>query len=97
PATSIEALGLETLSWKREGAVDMNELSALLHDMPRQILRFKGVVRLDDGRVLALQRAAGRLTSRELEHWSKGESQLVFIGEDSPALWEWLNQRLDRL
>ncbi|MCE8032860.1 GTP-binding protein [Billgrantia tianxiuensis] len=97
PTTSIEALGLETLSWKREGAVDMNALSALLHDMPRQILRFKGVVRLDDGRVLALQRAAGRLTSRELEHWTTDESQLVFIGEDSPSLWEWLTQRLDRL
>nr|WP_267957617.1 CobW family GTP-binding protein [Halomonas zhangzhouensis] len=97
PATSIQALGLETLSWKREGTVDMNELSTLLHGMPRQILRFKGVVQLDDGRVLALQRAAGRLTSRELENWLKGESQLVFIGEDSPSLWEWLTQRLDRL
>ncbi|WP_104204940.1 CobW family GTP-binding protein [Billgrantia saliphila] len=97
PATSIQALGLKTLSWKREGAVDMIELSVLLHEMPKQILRFKGVVRLEDGRVLALQRAAGRLTSRELENWSKGESQLVFIGEESPPLWEWLTQRLDRL
>lgn len=95
--TSIEALGLKTLSWKHEGAVAMIELSALLHDMPKQILRFKGVVCLDDGRVLALQRAAGRLTSWELENWSKGESRLVFIGEDSPPLWEWLSRRLDRL
>ncbi|RCV90421.1 CobW family GTP-binding protein [Billgrantia montanilacus] len=97
PATSIEALGLETLSWKREGVVDMNELSALLHDMPQQILRFKAIVRLEDGRVLALQRAAGRLTSWELENWQKGESQLVFIGENSPSLWEWLTLRLDML
>ncbi|NIC06294.1 GTP-binding protein [Billgrantia bachuensis] len=60
----------------------MNKLSALLHDMPRQILRFKGVVQLEDGRVLALQRAAGRLPSRVLENWSKGESKLAFIDED---------------
>ncbi len=97
PATSIETLGLKTLSWKHEGAVDMTELSTLLHDMPKPILRFKGVVRLDDGRVLALQRAAGRLTSWELGNWPKGESQLVFIGEDTPSLWEWLSLRLERL
>ncbi|WP_231489684.1 GTP-binding protein [Billgrantia saliphila] len=96
-ATSINALGLETLSWKRESAMVMNEVSALLHEMPKQILRFNGVVRLDDGSVLARQCAAGRLTSREIENWFKDESELDFIGEDSPFLCEWLTQRLDSL
>lgn len=96
-STHIEALGLTTLSWRHAGAVDMDVLRAILDDMPKQILRFKGVARLSNGRVLALQRAAGRLTSWELEYAVNNDSQFVFIGEDKPSLWEWLNLRLSTL
>lgn len=97
PATRIEDLGLKTLSWQHAGVVNMTELRGLLDAMPKQVLRFKGVVHMGDGRVLALQRAAGRLTSWELEHDGGVASRLVFIGEDSPSLWDWLNERLGRL
>lgn len=98
PATRIEGLGLNTLSWQHPGAVNLTELRALLDDMPKQILRFKGVVLLSDGRILALQRAAGRLTSWELECKGNEESRLVFIGEDKPSHhWDGIIQKLDRL
>lgn len=97
PATRIEDLGLKTLSWQHPGAVNLTELRALLVHMPKQVLRFKGVVLLSDGRRLALQRAAGRLTSWELVRKENEESRLVFIGEDTPSHWEDIVQRLDRL
>ena len=96
-STQIESLGLTTLSWQHEGIVNMDVLRTILNDMPKQILRFKGVVCLSDGRVLALQRAAGRLTSWELELPTNNESQFVFIGENTSSVWEWINQRLSEL
>ncbi|MBB3140823.1 CobW family GTP-binding protein [Halomonas organivorans] len=96
-ATSLEALGLRSLSWECEGAVATQPLRELLDGMPREILRFKGVVRLDDGRRLVLQRAAGRLTSQELDASGQGGSRLVFIGEQAPAPWAWLAHRLECL
>ncbi|MCE8020524.1 GTP-binding protein [Halomonas sp. MCCC 1A11036] len=93
----MESLGLKTLSWQHPGAVNVAELRSLLEDMPRQILRFKGSVCLGDGRVLALQRAAGRVTSWELPNGTREERRLVFIGDDTPPLWEWLTPRLNRL
>ncbi|WP_136065762.1 CobW family GTP-binding protein [Modicisalibacter radicis] len=95
--TSIEALGLKTLSWESQGTVNMDELHELLQGFPKEVVRFKGIVNLSDGRVLALQRAAGRLISWELDNVTKNENRLVFIGEDSASLWEWLSLRLERL
>lgn len=95
--TDIAALGLLTLSWSHPGSVNVEGLQQLLRDLPREMLRFKGIVVLDDGRVLALQRAAGRVTSRELVHRDTVETQLAFIGEEDPALWAWLESRLSQL
>lgn len=95
--TTLEALGLRSLSWEEDGAVDVGRLRELLDGMPRAILRFKGVVRLDDGRRLVLQRAAGRVTSQELDAPGQGGSRLVFIGEEAPGPWEWLSRRLECL
>ncbi|WP_447555192.1 CobW family GTP-binding protein [Vreelandella sp. EE22] len=96
-STNIGALGLKTLSWQHAGHIDVSALRALLDDLPKQVIRFKGIVCLGDGRVLALQRAAGKLSSAELDHGAQRKSQLVFIGEDTLSLWEWLEQRLDQL
>lgn len=95
--TNIEALGLKTRSWQHTGYIDISALRTLLDNMPKQVIRFKGIVCLEDGRVLALQRAAGKLSSAELESGVQRKNQLVFIGEDTPTLWEWLDQQLDQL
>lgn len=94
-ATQIEALGLKTLSWQHTGSINEYYLRTLLDEMPTQVLRFKGVVHLGDGRTLAIQRAAGKLSSWTLNHTV--HNQLVFIGQDIPSLWEWLNHRLEKL
>ncbi|WP_156105344.1 GTP-binding protein [Litchfieldella xinjiangensis] len=78
--------------------MNLTELGALLDHMPKQILRFKGVLLLSDEKRLALQRAAGSLTSWELERKeNEEESRLFFIGEDTPSHWVDIVQRLDRL
>ncbi|RUA23102.1 hypothetical protein DSL92_01375 [Billgrantia gudaonensis] len=51
PPTDIAALGLLTLSWSHPGSVNVESLQHLLRDLPREMLRFKGIVVLDDGRV----------------------------------------------
>lgn len=96
-ATSVAALGLRTEHWQHAGAVRAEPLRELIEALPPQILRFKGVVCLEDGRVLALQRAAGRVTSRELAPSAASHSRLVFIGEDDLGLWTWLEPRLKAL
>nr|WP_272922935.1 GTP-binding protein [Halomonas icarae] len=96
-ATSVAALGLRTEHWQHAGAVRAEPLRELIEALPPQVLRFKGVVSLEGGRVLALQRAAGRVTSRELAPSAASDSRLVFIGEDDTALWTWLEPRLKAL
>lgn len=95
--TSVAALGLRTEHWQHAGPVRADSLRELIEALPPQILRFKGVVCLEDGRVLALQRAAGRVASRELSTSAAHDSRLVFIGEDSSELWAWLDPRLEAL
>ncbi|MGE4533083.1 CobW family GTP-binding protein [Halomonas sp.] len=97
PETNTQALGLKTFSWKSDGDLDVKELSAILNGMPKDIIRFKGVVRLNDGRALALQRAAGRMTSWELDRGRVEESKLVFIGIDSAAVNEWVGEGMAAL
>lgn len=97
PATNVEALGLKTEHWQHAGAVRTEALRELIEAMPREVLRFKGVVCLEDGRVLALQRAAGRVSSRVMEPEAAHDSRLVFIGKDIPNLWSWLAERLAAL
>lgn len=96
-ATDIAALGLATHQWQHDGVLDAGALSELLATLPAQVLRFKGVVRLADGRWLALQRAAGQVSSRELERPSDGASRLVFIGDAEGCDWAALDRRLATL
>ncbi|MBH8580543.1 CobW family GTP-binding protein [Bisbaumannia pacifica] len=95
--TGIAALGLATHHWQHDGVLDAGSLSELLATLPSQVLRFKGVVRLADGRWLALQRAAGQVSSRELERPSDGASRLVFIGDAERCDWADLDRRLAAL
>lgn len=92
--TNIEALGLKTISWSHEGTVRADLLRKLLDDLPTKVLRFKGIVCLEDGSILKLQRAAGRLSSQPLMHRKYCDNRLVFIFEDMPEIDDWLNEQL---
>nr|WP_298375792.1 GTP-binding protein [uncultured Halomonas sp.] len=95
--TGIAELGLSSHSFEHRGAMDGAKLSTLLQGLPGAILRIKGVVQLEDGRQLELQRAAGQLETRPFPHRDTPGTRLVFIGQTAECDWPALDRDLQAL
>lgn len=73
-------------------------LRALLSDMPRGIVRAKGIVRIDEapGDATVLQFAGRSRMLRRYGPWSEGPSRIVAIGASRVVDFDALGQRLER-
>jgi len=85
----------DTWSWTGEGVVQRSVIEALMESLPEDVVRAKGVLRLDDApeRVTALQRVGARWSLRRIgDAGPSHQNQLVVIGLRGAIDQAWLDE-----